>query len=84
MPIGWEMNDVTRQSGFAAIEDENLSKSKPPRIALVFVCRECIGISSFEFERDTFSHDADAVHRISNGLHFCVEQVAANKLDHLA
>ena len=33
--------------------------------------------------RDAFSHDADAVYSISDGLHFCVEQVAANKLDHL-
>lgn len=83
MVLGWEMDDVTRRSGFAAIEDEHPPKSQLPCVALSLVSRKRIGVSPFEFERDAFSHDANAVHSISDGLNVSIEQVTANKLDHL-
>lgn len=79
--FGWKVDDVLGAVELACLGDEHRSDGDMALFASLLVGGKGVRIAGLEFQRDSFTHDADAVDSVDQRLRVGQQQVAGAVCD---
>ena len=82
MPLGREVDDIAGRMHLTRLVDEHAARLHSALLAFRLVRLEVIGEPTLELQRETTSHDADAVDGIDQGFAVLREDIADFVFDH--
>ena len=82
MVFGGEVDDPARLGEDALIVNEHRTNADFTAFTGAGVSSEILWKSVFELQRNTFSHDANGVDCVDDGIRGCEHQITAHELEH--